>query len=75
MLEFIRILKLLLLTGIIYFLCQLIQFPSILVQFCLKVFFIILSLPAGLLLMQFFSVQEKERLLYSMRNRTLAGWK
>ena len=69
-----RILKLIVVAAIIYFICQWIHIPFVYLSFLFKIFLVALCYPLGLFLVNFFSNQEKEKILYSIRNRTLSGW-
>ncbi len=72
--ELLRISKLTLVAGIVYFLCQSIHLQSVYASFLSKSIFVLLCYPVGLFLVGFFSVQEKGKITHSIRNRTLAGW-
>ena len=72
--EFLRVLKLIAVAVVVYFLCQVIQFQTIYLSLLAKMLLIMLSYPAGLFGVNFFSTQEKEKIFFSIRNRTLAGW-
>ena len=72
--ELLRVVKLLVVAGVVYFLCQFITFQVVYVSFLVKTIVVILCYPVGLFLTQFFSVNEKEKIFFSIRNCTLSGW-
>ncbi len=72
--EMFRVAKLLIVAVIVYCLCQLFHIQSVYLSFVVKIIFVLMCYPAGLFLVRFFSDQEKEKIVYSLRNRTLSGW-
>jgi O-antigen/teichoic acid export membrane protein len=69
--EFMRILKLLFIAGVIYFFVQLLVFDSVILALIAKFSLVFFLYPLGLFLLHFFSKEEKSKLLYCWKNRTL----
>ncbi len=71
--ELLRVGKLILVAGIVYFLCQMLHVQSVYLAFLLKTILVILCYPAGLFFVKFFSKKEKEKMLYCLKYRTTNG--
>lgn len=72
--ELLRIAKLLTVAIIVYSICQSFHIETLFLSFLLKTILVLLCYPVGLLLVNFLSLHEKEKIIYSIRNRTLTGW-
>jgi len=72
--ETTRVLKLVLVAGMVYLIAQSIEIDSVFLALITKFSLIFVLYPLGLYLTRFFSVQEKEKIVFSLKNRTLLGW-
>ncbi|MCP3928440.1 MAG: oligosaccharide flippase family protein [Bacteroidetes bacterium] len=72
--ELLRVAKLIIVAGIVYFFCQSLHIQSVYLSFFSKTILVVFCYPIGLFLVKFFSNQEKEKIIYSIQNRTIAGW-
>ena len=72
--EWVRIIKLILVSGAVYWLCRSIHVQSVYQSFFLKIVLVTLCYPVGLFMVKFFSEMETKKIIYSIKNRTLSGW-
>jgi O-antigen/teichoic acid export membrane protein len=72
--ELKRVVKLVLVSGIIYLIAQSIQIEAVILSLITKFSLITMLYPLGLYLFRFFSTVEKEKIVFSIKHRTLAGW-